>query len=737
MQKTADNREYIEGTVDSVIFQSEDTGYTVCEIECDDGLPAVLVGTMPYISEGDAVKALGKWIVHATYGKQFKVESYEKVLPTSENDILRYLASGSIKGIGPKTAEKIVERFGCDTFDVIENHHEWLSAIPGISRRKADDINSSFIQMSGARNVMMFCSEYFGQEMSMKIYNKWGGSTIDIIKSNPFRLCAEFSGIGFSRADAIAASCGLPYDSQSRIEGGLLHLLSMASHNNGHTCLPRKQLTVDTAEMLSVEYDRVDEIVAQLIISNKLFERELDGNCYVYTPEMRVAEEYVAKKLSRLDVLCPTVSYNDTEAFIIRCEREAGITYAPLQREAIFAALRGGVTILTGGPGTGKTTIIKGLISIFSSMGCKIALAAPTGRAAKRMSEATGYEAKTVHRLLEMEYKDSGEPRFLRCASCLLDENVIIIDESSMLDIQLTEALLLAVKPGSRVILIGDRDQLPSVGAGNVLADLIDSEKFNTVRLTEIFRQSENSMIVVAAHNVNEGTLPSTANQSEDFFFMGRDNDEAIAETISELCHSRLPNRYGKELAQGIQVISPSRKGVSGTEELNRRLQAVLNPPSEERAEKHSHGKIFRVGDKVMQIKNNYGVEWEKDGYEGVGIFNGDIGIIEEIDHRGEYLVINFDERIVTYDFSLLEELELAYAITVHKSQGSEYPVVIMPLYRCAPMLMSRNLLYTAVTRASKMVILVGRKSVLSTMVENNYHATRYTGLKELLTIEE
>lgn len=737
MAKNEMNDNYVEGTVDSVIFQSEETGYTVCEIEGNDGLPYVLVGNMPYVCEGDMLKATGKWTLHATYGKQFKVESYEKVLPTSENDILRYLASGAIKGIGPKTAEKIVDRFGADTFDVLENHHEWLSEIPGISRRKADDINSSFIQMSGARSVMMFCSEYFGQDLSMKIYNKWGGSAIDIIKADPFRLCAEFSGIGFPRADAIAASCGLPYDSHSRIEGAVTHLLNLAAHSNGHTCLPRKQLTLDTAEMLSVEYDKVDQVIAELIITGRLYEKHVMDDWFVFTPDMRVAEEYVAKKLLQLDVLCPTVSHNDTEAFILRCEREADITYAPLQREAIFAALRGGVTILTGGPGTGKTTIIKGLISIFDSMGSKIALAAPTGRAAKRMSEATGYEAKTVHRLLEMEYKDSGEPRFMRGVSCPLDENVVIIDESSMLDIELTKSLLLAIKPGSRLILIGDRDQLPSVGAGNVLADLIDSERFNTVRLTEIFRQSENSMIVVAAHNINEGTPPSTANSSEDFFFMGRDNDEAIAETIAELCRHRLPKRYGKELAAGIQVISPSRKGVSGTEEMNRRLQEALNPPSEKKAEKISHGKVFRVGDRVMQIKNNYGIEWEKDGFEGVGIFNGDIGVIEDIDHRGEYLTINFDDRIVEYDFSLLEELELAYAITVHKSQGSEYPIVILPLYRCAPMLMSRNLLYTAVTRASKMVILVGRKSVLSTMVENNYHATRYTALKELLTPED
>ena len=732
-----DHRETLAGIVDSVIFQSDDTGYTVCEIECEDGLPAVLVGTMPYIAEGDNIIALGKWTVHSTYGKQFRVESYEKVLPTSENDILRYLASGAIKGIGPKTAEKIVEKFGSDTFDIIENHHEWLSDIPGISKRKADDINSSFIQMSGARNVMMFCSDYFSSDLSMKIYNKWGGSAIDIIKSNPFRLCSEFVGIGFIKADAIAASCGLPYDSKSRIESGIFHLLSNAAHSNGHTCLPRKKLTDATSELLSIEFDKIDEIIAELVIMGKLIEKEFQNDYYIYDPKMRLAEEYVAKKLFQLDKLCASINKSDTEAFILKTEREAGIKYAPMQKQAIYAALNNGVTILTGGPGTGKTTIIKALISIFESIGCDVALAAPTGRAAKRMSEATGYEAKTVHRLLEMEFKSGDELKFVRNASFLLDENVFIIDESSMLDIQLTEALLLAIKPGSRIIFIGDRDQLPSVGAGNLLADLIASKKFTTVCLSEIFRQSENSMIVMAAHSINEGNCPATSNKSEDFFFMGRDNDEAIADTITQLCYERLPKKYGNELASGIQVITPSRKGVAGTESMNTLLQSVLNPPAKNKPEKKHGSRIFRVGDKVMQIKNNYSVEWEKNGYEGIGIFNGDIGIIESIDLKNENMVINFDDRIVVYEFSMLDELEHAYAITVHKSQGSEYPIVIIPLYRCPPMLMSRNLLYTAVTRAEKMVILVGRKSVLETMVENNYHITRYTGLKEILNEKE
>lgn len=727
----------ISGTVDSVIFASQDTGYTVLEIEMNDGFPATLVGTMPYVAEGDTVKAVGKWLNHPTYGLQFKVETYEKVLPTSEADILRYLSSGAVKGIGPKTAAKIVEKFGCDSFDVIENHPDWLASIPGISRRKADDITTSFIDSSGARNVMMFCSDYFGSTVSMKIYQKWGNRAVDMIKADPYKLCSAFSGISFTRADAIAESCGIERNSESRIMGGIVHVLSTAASNHGHTCLPHGRLKSEAAELLGLEESRISEVCDMMIRSAELIAKHFDGEAYIFLPRMRKAEGYIAEKLAEINRLCPSVDSGDTDIYIMRCENDAGITYAPMQRKAIHAAMSRGVTILTGGPGTGKTTIIKGLISIFDRMGFKIALAAPTGRAAKRMSETTGCEAKTVHRLLEMEYKDDFEPRFVRCETCRLDENVFILDEASMMDAVLTEAFLRAVKPGSRIIFIGDRDQLPSVGAGNVLADLIDSECFNTVSLTDIFRQGENSVIVYAAHEINNGKMPPTDNKSEDFFFMGRSDDMSIVETVSQLCHSRLPKKYGPELASGIQIITPSRKGECGTEKLNAVLQAALNPPSRDKAEKHSHGTTFRVGDKVMQIKNNYGIEWEKNGMEGVGIFNGDIGIIEDIDVREEKMEILFDDRRVDYDFSLLSELELAYAITVHKSQGSEYPIVIIPLYSCAPMLQSRNLLYTAVTRGARIVILVGKKSVLSRMVETNYRAARYTGLKYMLLDEE
>ena len=725
--------ETIQGTVGSVIYSSQDSGYTVCEIEGEDGLPVVIVGTLPYIGEGDIICATGKWTTHPTYGRQFRVETYEKQFPTSKAEILRYLSSGAIAGIGPKTAARIVEKFEEDTFEVLEFHPEWLAELPGISRQKADKMSESFIEKSGARNVMMFCADFFGTSTSMKIYKKWGGRAIEMIRSNPYRLCDSFSGIGFRRADAIAKNCGIAADSDERIAGGLSHILTSAAFGSGHTCLQRGTLIQETAQLLSVADDMVSMSLDKLLQLGKLFCETRENIPHIYLPRYHSAEVYCASKLIQLHVQCPKIDSADISAFIDRTERMSSIRYAKEQRQALTAALDRGVLILTGGPGTGKTTIIKGLISIFSALDMDIALAAPTGRAAKRMSEATGCEAKTIHRLLEMEHNDNTDPLFARNASNYLDEDVIIIDESSMIDILLLEALLRAVKPGARVIFIGDVDQLPSVGAGNVLADLIDCDCFSTVRLTEIFRQDSESMIILNAHAINEGRMPDISNHAPDFFFLSRDTDASIANTVADLVKNRLPKAYGTDFAAGIQVITPSRKGAAGTEELNLLMQSILNPPAPEKSQRGAHGVVFRDGDRVMQIKNNYSVEWVKEGLEGLGIFNGDIGEIDSIDASAESMLIDFDGRMTDYAFSQLEELEHAYAITVHKSQGSEYPVVILPLYNCAPMLLTRNLLYTAVTRASKMVILVGRKSVLTTMVENDRHAARYTGLKHFL----
>ncbi len=723
-------KDTVNGTVDSVIYQSEESGYTVCEIEDENGYPQTLVGIMPYIAEGDIITAAGKWVNHPTYGRQFRVEMYEKTLPSDEDDIFRYLASGAIRGIGPKTAEKIVDRYGADAFDVIENHPDWLAEIPGISRKKALEISDSFSDMSGARSVMMFCADYFGSATSMRIYRKWGGDAVDRIRQNPYSLCENFSGIGFSRADSIAASCGIAHDSPDRICAGISYTLGLAARQGGHTCLPRETLITETARTIGVEEEEVVPCLGIMLASGKLAlvsdgEKEL-----IYLARYRRAELFCADRLRRISRECPSVSADDIGAFIRKTEVQSGIEYASLQREAIFAALREGVMILTGGPGTGKTTVIKGLISIFDAIGLRVALCAPTGRAAKRMSEATGCEAKTVHRLLEMEHgDDDDEPRFARCEQFALDEDTIIVDESSMIDIMLLESLLRAVKPGSRLIFIGDRDQLPSVGAGNVLADIIDSGAFPTVRLTEIFRQAEESRIIVNAHLINEGKMPLIDNKSGDFFFIGRSLDADIAATVADLVKTRLPRAYGEKISEGIQVITPSRKGEAGTVALNSLLQQKLNPPQKGKKEKEAHGILLREGDRVMQNKNDYSVEWEKDGYEGLGIFNGDIGTLNDIDTASGLMGLDFDGRVCDYDFSQLDELELAYAITVHKSQGSEYPVVIIPLYNCAPMLLTRNLLYTAVTRAEKMVILVGRTDVLERMVSNNRCAVRHSGL--------
>lgn len=724
----------VSGTVDSVIYSSDETGYTVCEIEDENGLPVVLVGTMPYIAEGDTVTAAGSWTHHPTYGRQFRVDMYEKILPSSVSEIMRYLASGAIRGIGPKTAQKIVDKFGEDTFDVIENHPDWLTELPGITKKKAETISDSFAQMSGARSVMMFCADYFGSATSMKIYRKWGGKAVDMIRANPYRLCDDFSGIGFKRADSIATACGIAADSTDRLRAGLVYTLKTAAQSNGHTCLPADRLLTVAASVLGVPEQSLAEPLDALEKSGKVTFFESDGKKFAALSRFRSAETYCADKLRQINKTCPRIDRADIAAFIAKAETESSFEYAPLQKKAIAAALEDGVMILTGGPGTGKTTVIKGLISIFDSIGLDVALAAPTGRAAKRVSEACGCEAKTLHRLLEMEHNDDEEnPRFMRNQSCYLDEDVLIVDEASMIDILLLEAMLRAAKPGCRIIFIGDRDQLPSVGAGNVLADMIDSGAFTTVRLTDIFRQAKESLIIVNAHLINEGKMPEFDNSSKDFFFLRRSDDRAVAQTVAELVEKRLPKAYGSKISADIQIITPSRKGAAGTEELNTLLQARLNPPSDLKNEKTAHGIVIREGDRVMQNKNNYGVEWEKDGSEGLGIFNGDIGRVRDIDMKSESCGLDFDGRECRYDFTQLDELEHAYAITVHKSQGSEYPVVIIPLYSCAPMLLTRNLLYTAVTRASQMVILVGKPEVLEAMVKNSQSVHRYTSLRTLL----
>lgn len=719
----------LSGTVEHVIYINEENGFAICDIGTESNDLVTVTGTMPYIAEGDTVTVYGNWVHNPKYGRQLKVQRSEKSLPADRASILRYLSSGAIKGIGPKTAQRIVDEFGEETFDVIENHPEWLASIHGITPKRARAISEDFQRKAGIRSAMLFFRAYFGAAMTVRIYKKWGANAVDIAKHNPYLLCEEIEGIGFIRADRLAVSLGLDRDSEERLCSGIQYLLATQAGQNGHVCLPKELLVNEAVKLLETTEERAESVIGNLLSMQKIKSLYMDGKQYLYDKINFDNEKYIARKLTLLDKVCPAMDTANIGSFIQKDERESGVQYAKLQRQAIVAALENGVMLLTGGPGTGKTTVVRALLHIFDSMGLKIALCAPTGRAAKRLSESTSCEAKTVHRLLEYG-EEGGRLTFHRNEKELLEETAIIVDEASMVDNALMSALLRAVKPGARLVMIGDSDQLPSVGAGNVLHDLLESNRFATVRLTEIFRQASESLIVTNAHFINHGEMPRLDQKDNDFFFLPRERDEEIAATVAQLCQTRLPRTYGDLAVFGTQVITPSRKGETGTENLNFILQKALNPASAGKREYHFRDTVFREGDRVMQIRNNYDVEWEReDGSTGTGVFNGDIGVIERIDSAEEYMDICFDERRVQYRFDLLDELELAYAITVHKSQGSEYPIVIIPLGSAPAVLLSRNLLYTVVTRAQKMVILVGREEVVKRMVANRHLSMRYTGL--------
>ena len=724
----------LTGSIEHVIYSNEENGFAICDLGTDTDDLVTITGILPYVGEGDMVTVYGRWVHNPKYGRQFKVEQSEKQLPADKASILRYLSSSTIKGIGPKTAQRIVDEFGEETFDVMENHPDWLASIPGITPKKARAIAEDFKNKAGIRSAMMFFREFFGAAMTVRIYKKWGSNAVEIAKNNPYRLCDEIEGIGFERADRLALRLGLEKNSAERLCSGVIYMLSSNAAQNGHVCLPREKLVAGAAKLLEADVSEIEEAVALLLKDQRLRVVHFEGTAYLYDRFSYDHEKYIAKKLILLDKVCPSMDTANIDSFIRKEEKDSGVQYAKLQRGAIFAALENGVMLLTGGPGTGKTTVVRALLHIFSSMDLNIALCAPTGRAAKRLSESTSCEAKTIHRLLEYGGEEGSGIRFHRDENNLLEENVIIVDEASMVDNHLMSALLRAVKPGARVVIIGDSDQLPSVGAGNVLRDLLESRRFATVRLTEIFRQAQASLIITNAHAINRGNMPRIDVKDNDFFFLPRESDREIAATVAQLYQTRLPRTYGDMAVHGTQVICPSRKGETGTENLNVILQNALNPASPSKREHRFRELTFREGDRVMQIRNNYDLEWEKpDGTMGCGVFNGDIGVIERINPGAENLEIRFDERHVVYEFNLLDELEMAYAITVHKSQGSEYPIVILPMGTAAPMLLSRNLLYTAVTRAQSMVILVGREGILRTMVENNRQSMRYTGLVQWL----
>ena len=730
----------IKGTVEGILYRNDDNGYIVATLISDDDELVNIVGIMPGVDEGDRVTVSGKWENNARYGKQYRVLDYMTEMPTESADIERYLASGAIKGIRIKTARKIVQEFGADTVDVIENHPDWLARLPGITPKRAMEISEEFKSKSDIRATVMFFRDYFGPATTMKIYNCFGKHSVSIAKDNPYRLCEEVRGIGFDKADMMAQKLGLARDSDARIGAGIVYILTFNAAQNGHTCLPRQKLIEAAATLLGVGGDAVSAETDKLITRGRLFSETIGADTYIYESVQYKNERYIAEKLMRLKRGSAPLDFKDIEAFVRKEEAQNRIEYADEQKKAIFNAMTSGVLVLTGGPGTGKTTVVTAIISIFESLGLEVALAAPTGRAAKRMTEATGREAKTVHRLLEVDFgdadpsskrDDSAPLVFKRGENNYLDEDAIIIDEASMLDVALTTALLKAIRPGARIVFIGDADQLPSVGAGNVLCDILDSESLPSVRLSKIFRQAEESLIVTNAHAINRGEMPRLDIKDRDFFFMPRESDAQIASTVANLCAERLPRAYGDP--EGIQVISPTRRGNSGTDKLNSVLQAAINPPERGKREYKFKDTVFRTGDRVMQVRNNYELEWTRYGKLGLGIFNGDIGKIKDINPAEKYIEIDFDGREVFYEFADLDDLELAYCVTVHKSQGSEYPTVVIPLGSVPPMLCTRNLLYTAVTRAQRRVIVVGFESTVKSMVEGMRSALRYTGLTRRL----
>ena len=725
--------EKLAGYVEHIIYRNTDNGYTVLNLVSGED-EITCVGIFSTIAEGENIEATGDYTNHPTYGTQFKVVSFEEKAPEDQEAIERYLGSGAIKGIGLAMAARIVRRVKEDTFRVIEEEPERLAEVKGISERKAMEIASQVNEKRDLRQAMIFLQQFgITMNLAVKIYNKYGQEVYGILKENPYRLADDIEGVGFRTADDIAAKAGIRTDSDFRVRSGILYTLLQAS-GEGHTFLPQEELTAKTSELLGIDKDIIEKNYMDLSIERKIIMKQSGDQTQIYSASFYYMEANTATMLRELDIAYD-VADAEIEQRIHNIEKQTGMQLDEHQVQAVKEAVRNGLLVITGGPGTGKTTTINTIIRYFEMEGMDIFLAAPTGRAAKRMSETTGFEARTIHRMLELNGGMEGSAGFERNETNPLETDLVIIDEMSMVDITLMNSLLKAIAPGTRLILVGDINQLPSVGPGSVLKDIIQSEAFNVVMLTKIFRQASTSDIIVNAHKINRGEEVSLDNKSMDFFFLKRYEADIIINVVLQLVKQKLP-KFVDATPYDIQVLTPMRKGLLGVERLNGILQQYLNPPDQSKREKEHGDMVFREGDKVMQTKNNYQLEWEictKFGLtvdKGMGIFNGDMGIITEINDFAETMTVEFDEgRKVEYSYKLLDELELAYAITIHKSQGSEYPAVVIPLLSGPSMLMNRNLLYTAVTRARKCVTLVGNDTTFNQMIQNTSQQKRYSGL--------
>lgn len=726
-----EERNQIEGTVDAVIYQNEENGYTVLRVDAGDQGGITVVGCMPAIAPGESISVQGRWMRHASYGEQFKAEVIQRRMPAGEKAIYEYLASGAVRGIGAATARRMVEEFGEDALTVLEEEPERLTQIKGITRKRALAMGEAFRLQMGMRRLLDFLGEHgVALQLAMPLYRRYGDRALEVIRSNPYLLVDEELGVEFGVADQLALDVGIDGEDPQRIEAGLLFELS---HNlmNGHTFLPRRKLLTATGQLIGVEGEALEDGLEALTERGEVVQEEVAGETACYLAELQEAEEYVSARLTEMawqELLPP----DGLDEILERIQREQGITYAPQQREAVALAAERQVMLLTGGPGTGKTTSLRGVLALFDALGLETALAAPTGRAAKRLGELCGMEGATIHRLLETQF-DPGTGRlvFAHDESDPLRVDAVIVDETSMVDICLMRALLSALRSDCRLVLVGDPDQLPSVGPGNLFSDLIRSGAVPMVRLTEIFRQAAESGIVMNAHGVNEGKLPDLRNRGGDFFFLRRKEPARLADTVVELVSQRLPGRMGIP-AEQIQVLSPTRKTVAGTASLNRALQEALNPAAPGKGERRFGEYIFREGDRVMQVRNNYDLMWkDRDSLtSGMGVFNGDIGQILEVDNRNELLTVDFEGRIVEYSPDMLGELEPAYAVTVHKAQGSEYRAVVLAVSNAAPVLLTRGVLYTAITRARELLVLVGDEEAVAHMTANDRQQRRYSGLR-------